>query len=135
MQRRQFLKSLIGVGLGTGAVAMPMASLAGGRLGGRHTVIQESCLAGFAHHMGESVWPLLAEGDPLALVREPDNAFDEQAVAVYWNGLQLGYVPRAQNTAVAQMLDRGTELESCVVSKNAMANPDERLRFCICLPV
>lgn len=127
MQRRHFIKGL----LGAGSLVMPMGAIAGGKASDKHTLIQESCLAGFSHYMGESVWPLLSEGDPLALVREPDNAFDEQAVAVYWNNLQLGYVPRAQNTAVAQMLDRGAVLESCVMAKNEGASPDQRLRFCI----
>ena len=128
MQRREFLKGLFG----TTAMVMPVASLAGGlSTGSKHTLIQESCLAGFEHHMGETVWPLLSEGDPLALVRETDNAFDDQAVAVYWNNLQIGYVPKGQNAAVAQMLDRGTDLESCVVAKHAEASPDERLRFCV----
>lgn len=127
MQRRDFIKSL----LGASSLAMPMGAIAGGKAVSEHTLIQESCLAGFSHYMGETVWPLLSAGDPLALVREPDNAFDAQAVAVYWNNLQLGYVPRAQNTAVAQMLDRGTALESCVVAKDESASPDQRLRFCI----
>ncbi|MGB1581226.1 MAG: hypothetical protein ACPHER_06935, partial [Nevskiales bacterium] len=71
MQRRAFLKGL----LGAGAMSMPLASLAGGKvLGAKHTLIQESCLAGFSQHMCETVWPLLGEGDPLTLVREIDNA-------------------------------------------------------------
>lgn len=132
MQRRDFIKGLFS----SAAIAVPGIATAGGQLTQRHTVIQESCLAGFAHYMGESVWPLVAEGDPLALIRERDNAFDEQAVAVYWNGLQLGYLPRTENTAIAQMLDRGSELECCVISKDELsANPDDRLRFCICLAV
>lgn len=127
MQRRDFIKGL----LGAGSLVIPMGALAADKPTENGTLIQESCLAGFTHYMGESVWPLLSEGDPLALVREHDNAFDEQAVAVYWNNLQLGYVPRAQNTAIAQMLDRGAVLESCVMAKNETASPDQRLRFCI----
>ncbi len=132
MQRRDFIKGIFS----SAAIAVPGIATAGGHVTRQHTVIQESCLAGFDHYMGESIWPLLSEGDPLALVREHDNAFDAQAVAVYWNGLQLGYIPRQQNTAIAQMLDRGSELECCVISKDAsLSNPDERLRFCICLAV
>ncbi len=129
MQRREFLKGL----MSSAVLAVPGLASAGGSLTSRHTVIQESWLAGYAHHAGDSVWPLLCKGDPLVLVRDLHNAFDEQAVAVHWNGLKLGYLPRTQNTAIAQMIDRGAELESCIVSLNAAANPDQRLRFCVCL--
>lgn len=127
--RREILKGFLGGTL----IAMPGLASAGGQLTSRHTVIQESWLAGFAHHMGESVWPLLCKGDPLALVREQHNPFDDQAVAVHWNGLKLGYLPQAQNTAIAQMLDRGSELECCIVALKDAGSADERLRFCVCL--
>lgn len=130
MHRRDFLKGIFS----SAAIAVPGVAAAGGNhITSRHTVIQESWLAGYAHHMGDSVWPLLSEGDPLVLMREHYNPFDEQAVAVHWNGLKLGYLPQAQNTAIAQMLDRGSELECCIVALNEASNPDERLRFCICL--
>lgn len=129
MQRRDLLKGLFS----SAVIAVPGIASAGKSITSQHTVIQESWLAGYAHHMGDSVWPLLNKGDPLVLVREAHNAFDEQAVSVHWNGLQLGYLPREQNTAIAQMLDRGNELESCIVALNDAVNPNQRLRFCVCL--
>lgn len=49
----------------------------------------------------------LEEGDRLCLVAEPDNPHDPNAVAVYWEGFKLGYVPKRDNVAVASLLARG----------------------------
>jgi hypothetical protein len=43
--------------------------------------------------------------DPVTLEREPDNPKDKNAVVIYSNGLELGYVPRTDAKEVATMLD------------------------------
>lgn len=40
------------------------------------------------------------------LVREPDNDFDAQAIAVYGRGRKVGYVPASKAAAIAPMLDQ-----------------------------
>lgn len=95
----------------------------------RRIEILESPLAGFQYHGGEQVWKRMRTGDPLALVREPDNPYDRQAVALYWKGVKLGYVPRLENTAVAQMLDRGERLSARIVQLRESRDPWERVRF------
>ncbi len=91
--------------------------------------IQESPLAGFQYHGGKRVWEEMRNGDPLDLVREPNNPYDRQAVALYWNNVKLGYVPRGENTAVAQMLDRGERLKARIVRLQESPNPWRRVRF------
>jgi hypothetical protein len=71
----------------------------------------------------------MREGDPLTLVREPANPYDPKAVRVDWQGQKLGYVPRLENTAVAQMLDRGERLTARIVRLQESADPWERMRF------
>jgi len=73
-------------------------------------LIQVSPIAGLYYHEAGEVWEELAEGDSLELVREPANPYDWKAVAVYWKGYKLGYLPRRENMAVAQMMDRGYQL-------------------------
>lgn len=52
----------------------------------------------------------IKKGDPLILVREADNAFDSNAVAVYSRDNEhLGFVPRSANTELARDLDAGCE--------------------------
>ncbi|MBS0228056.1 MAG: HIRAN domain-containing protein [Proteobacteria bacterium] len=64
-------------------------------------------VAGFQYGQGEDVLDDLQIGDVLRLVREPDNPHDQRAVRIEWNRKKLGYVPRAENAALAQALDRG----------------------------
>lgn len=44
----------------------------------------------------------LQPGDPVTLVREPDNPHDPNAIAVM---LHLGYVPKAQALKLAEKMD------------------------------
>jgi hypothetical protein len=50
----------------------------------------------------------LPRGSRLRLEREPDNAFDPNAIAVYYGDTHLGYVPRVHATELAPALDAGT---------------------------
>jgi hypothetical protein len=92
-------------------------------------LLQSSPLAGFQYHEGKQLWPQMKVGNPLALVREPDNRHDRNAVRVEWQGHMLGYVPRADNAAVARLLDRGTRLEARIVRLQDSSNPWERVLF------
>lgn len=64
-------------------------------------------VAGFQYGRGEEVFDALCVGDALSLVREPDNPHDPRAIRIDWNGIKLGYVPRADNARLARLLDRG----------------------------
>jgi hypothetical protein len=92
-------------------------------------LIQSSPLAGFQFHEGKRLWEQLQVGDALMLVREPDNPHDSRAVRVHWNGHMLGYVPRAENDAVARQLDRGNKLEARIVRLTKHRDPWKRIEF------
>ena len=100
--------------------------------GDDHSVqIQESAVAGFQFHRAEAVWELLNVGDELKLVRESFNEHDPDAVAVYFGDDQLGYVPRAENSAISQMLDRGENLEARICRLLVSDDPWQRIRITI----
>jgi hypothetical protein len=92
-------------------------------------LIQSSPVAGFQFHEGKQLWDQLKIGDALALVREPGNPHDARAVRVEWNGHMLGYVPRAENDAVARQLDRGNKLEARIVRLTKHRDPWKRIEF------
>ena len=92
-------------------------------------LVQSSPLAGFRYAEAEALWPRLRVGDELALVREPDNARDANAVRVEWQGRKLGYVPRRENAAVAHGLDRGAPLRARLTRLEAHPNPARRVEF------
>lgn len=96
-------------------------------------LVQDSPLAGSQYHAVAEVWPQLKVGDRLTLVREADNRHDRRAVRVDWNGHVLGYVPRAENRAVAAALDRGEHLEARITALRDEADPWRRIAFAVYL--
>jgi len=92
-------------------------------------LVQESPLAGFQFHEGKHLWENLRIGDRLDLIREPDNPYDARAVRVEWQGQFLGYVPRADNEAVARQLDRGAKLAARIARLKQSRNPWQRVLF------
>lgn len=98
-------------------------------------LLQSSPLAGYRYYEGKRLWKLMQVGDLLTLVREPDNPHDRNAVRVEWQGHKLGYVPRADNEAVARFLDRGVRLEARITRLKKSRNPWERILFEIYLGI
>jgi HIRAN domain len=94
-------------------------------------LLQFSPAAGFQYHEGEAVWHCMRTGDPLCLVREPRNRFDERAVRLEWQGEKIGYVPARDNAAVAQLLDRDECLDAVITRMAESRNPWERLEFAV----
>ena len=135
MERRSFLSSILAASatlpfVGHARAAEPSHELHGEGVE-REFLIQESPVAGFQYHDGESVWLRLSEGDLLQLLREPDNPYDRRAIAVYWSESKLGYVPRAANTAVSQMMDRGERLTARIMRLRESRNPWKRVELSI----
>lgn len=123
VSRRAFLKSLTALVGGFTLPAIAHAKLAPTP----QKVLQHSPVAGFQYHLGERLWSQLAVGQSLQLVREADNRYDDRAVRVEWQGHKLGYIPRLDNAAVSQLLDRGERLEAVIAWLNASNNPWERV--------
>ncbi len=92
-------------------------------------LVQSSALAGFKHHQAPEVWRGMRVGDALALEREPGNPHDAGAISVQWQGHKLGYVPRAQNAALAWAMDRGERIEARVSRVQPHRNPRKRIEF------
>ena len=98
-------------------------------------LIQTSSIAGFQFYDGDHLWDQLSTGDMLQLIQEPDNPYDENAVKIYWRNSKLGYLPRVENTAVAQMMDQEQEITARILSKRESFNPWERLAIEVWLQV
>lgn len=125
MHRRAFIERLAAlVGF---SLAAPQAIAAQSR----PVELQRSPVAGFQYHEGDAVWPRLRVGEPLDLIREPDNAHDIRAVRVEWRGHKLGYVPRLDNTAVSHLLDNGQALRAEIVALQFSRDPWERIAFTV----
>ena len=92
-------------------------------------LVQSSPLAGSQYYAAARLWPQLRPGDHLTLEREPDNRHDRNAVRVDWNGQPIGYVPRAENRAVARALDAGEPLEARIAHLRDDPNPWRRVEI------
>jgi hypothetical protein len=126
MKRRTFFRRLFG-SLGAAVTGQPIGAK------DRSVLIQESPIAGFQFHRGDAIWSSLDVGEALTLVRESSNTHDPDAVAVYFHEEKLGYVPRGENGAIAQMLDRGESLEARISKLLVKEDPWERIRITISL--
>jgi hypothetical protein len=73
-------------------------------------------IAGTGHHCDDATGHRLINAPVLALVREPDNEYDEDAIAVHLTDRKVGYIPRRHNTVLARLLDAGKCLRARVVS-------------------
>ena len=130
MQRRRFLRraiaaidSLAGAavpGLGT---AQPLARRPAPIL------LQHGPLAGYQYHAGPTLWPRLAVGEPISLVREPQKRWDPRAVRLDWHGQKLGCMSRRDNAAVAQLLDPGQCLSARTRWLRDATNPWGRIEL------
>jgi hypothetical protein len=99
----------------------------------RRVELQRSPLAGFQYHAGTALWPQLAVGDALDLVRESDNRHDARAVRVDWRGNKLGYLPRAENAAVRHLLDGGERVDAAIAALRESPNPWQRVELALWL--
>lgn len=90
-------------------------------------LVQSSPLAGFRYYAGESLWREMHEGDRLTLIREPQNTHDANAVRVEWRGQKLGYLPRAENRAVAEAMDSGERVDARIAKLRTQGNPWQRV--------
>jgi len=90
-------------------------------------ILQTTPLAGFQHYAGAALFPLMQTGDALHLRREPDNPHDAKAVRVEWRGVQIGYVPRAENVDLARLMDRGTRIDGRILHLQKSRDPWQRV--------
>ncbi len=116
---RRFLQiSLLAIFIATAAAAIA---------GEVRILVQSSPLAGFQYHAGREIWQEMAVGDPLVLVREPDNPHDARAVRVEWRGRMLGYLPRKENRTVAGAMDDGERVAGRIARLQEHRNPWQRV--------
>jgi hypothetical protein len=112
----RLLPLLLGLAVSLGALA-----------GDVRILVQSSPLAGFQYHAGETLWQEMREGDRLALIREADNPHDANAIRIEWRGQKLGYLPRAENRAVATAMDGGEAVDARIAKLRQHRNPWQRV--------
>ena len=71
-------------------------------------------IAGTGHHCDDTTGYRLTKAPVLALVREPENPHDPDAIAIQLGNRKVGYIPRRHNVVLARLLDAGKCLRARV---------------------
>jgi HIRAN domain len=94
-----------------------------GREAARERGLHVCAVAGAGQHHTEALEAAAIEpGDPLELMRDPDNEHDPNAIQVLADGQQLGWVPRELAERLAPALDGG-ESWSAIVLREQRRSP------------
>lgn len=85
-------------------------------------------IAGIKHYQNEQELKSLMVGIKLEIVREPNNPYDTNAIALYTtNKNKLGYIPKSQNNKIAKCIDSGDILKVEVIGIDHTANSWEKV--------
>jgi len=85
----------------------------------RDIFLFDTRVAGTSHIEGiEELEPHLNLDDKLEFFREPDNQYDNKAIAIKnADGVKIGYVPEADNVIFSRLMDAGKLLFGRISSK------------------
>ena len=74
----------------------------------REIFLLDIVVAGTTHceHIDE-VFPQLEKGLVLRMQRHPENEHDENAIAIYYEKVRIGWVPRELNLIISRLMDAG----------------------------
>lgn len=67
-------------------------------------------IAGFSFYEGVLAFKNLKIGTKLKMKPEPENRYDENAIAIYYKKHKLGFVPRRCNKSIAAILGAGQNI-------------------------
>lgn len=93
-----------------------------------------SCnVAAFTYHEGCEVFDKLKIGKKVTLVREDENPYDHNAVAIFFSEAHIGYIPRRKNETIAKFLDLGYAdiFDARIQSVEPTAHPEEQVSIVI----
>jgi len=93
-----------------------------------------SCnIAGFTYYDGIDVINNLQPGTHVILKSEPENPYDPNAVSIYYNETKLGYIPRAKNSYICDLLYFGHKdiLEAKISSRNLDNHTEDQFHISV----
>lgn len=95
--------------------------------------VEDFHLAAFAYYDGLEVVDQLKPGTYLDLLAEPTNPYDSEAVAIFYQGKKLGYIPKDHNTLISRMMfyGHGDILEARVQMVDLTVHPERQLRVVV----
>lgn len=98
MTRLQFIKNLVGF-LGLSQIPTEIG------VEFEKIYLLQFFVRGFQYYEGPKLLKQINQSGLLDLKREPENKYDKNAIALYFEGHKIGFVPREENHLFAKMLD------------------------------
>jgi hypothetical protein len=86
-------------------------------------------IAGFTYYDGPLVFKKLTIGKKLKLKLEEDNKFDARAVALYFKGKKLGFIPKSENRIIYKLLKvgLGSNLSIVIQQVDPYEHPEKQI--------
>lgn len=126
MKRSLFLKALLSLPFG-GYWAKRLQSISWNT----NILLNKFYVAGFQYYDGPSIICDIQAGERLTLMAEPGNSYDKFAVAIYREGVMLGYVPRTDNKHLSRLLQQDVHLQCRVSEVNSSRETWKMLKVAI----
>ena len=105
MKRIEFIKKLFGSGI---LMFLPLGFIKS-NVERKATCLLEFDVKGFRYYEGPDLIGKMRNGEALSLVREPENKFDKNAIAIHYKNQKIGFVPREKNEVLSKLLDAGSQ--------------------------
>lgn len=90
-------------------------------------IVYSGYIAGYQYHKGAQMEHLFKQGTEFLLKAEPQNPFDNDAVAVYYDNARIGFIPPDTNADIAKRIQQGEPLKARVTRIEPQSDPWERV--------
>ncbi len=101
MKRLEFIKKLFGSGA---LMFLPLGLLKPIEEKKKISLLKFG-IRGFQYYSGPELIHSMQKGEKLTIVREPENNFDKNAIALYYQNQKIGFVPREKNAVLSRLID------------------------------
>jgi hypothetical protein len=98
MKRSTFLKNLIGL---YGLSSLPAKAVKQYQ----KIYLLQCFVRGFQYYVGPKIINQINQNGLVELVREPNNIYDNNAIALHFNKQKIGFVPREDNSVLSVLMD------------------------------
>ena len=85
-------------------------------------LVLETIVAGTSFKKLRDIEPQLTTIVKLVLVREPENEYDEFAIALHFENNKIGYIPKECNEVIARLMDAGKAFFASISAKDWEGN-------------
>ena len=96
-------------------------------------ILQNFAIRGITFENRQQIIAELKENMLLELSPEPENPYDQNAVAILFEGEKIGYVPREYSAYISSLLQQGIKLYITVQKIAEKITPEGKIRIPIAL--